>query len=128
MQDDTTHIVFESPYRLAKTLRRMATDLRDADVCVVRELTKIHEEIVRGTAAEVADEFDTRTIKGECVILVRMNKPKVVVEPPDPDELRTTVEGLMEIEGTSRRDAVERTAENYCVPTQVVYRALKENE
>ncbi len=61
---------FESPNRLAATLRELAELLDDPEVCVSRELTKLHEENVRGRASELAGRFgETR---GECTVVVRV--------------------------------------------------------
>lgn len=64
-----TTVFYESPHRLLKTL----TSLKDCgkQVVVIRELTKVYEECVRGTATEVHDNFAGRPkIQGECVVIV----------------------------------------------------------
>jgi 16S rRNA (cytidine1402-2'-O)-methyltransferase len=64
-------VVYESPRRVAETLARIAEVLPRRKVALVRELTKIHEEVVRGTAAEVAQEVAAReALKGECVVVI----------------------------------------------------------
>lgn len=69
MEQDTTIVVYESTHRLLKTLETLQACSRK--IVVARELTKIHEEFVRGTAAEVYAVFQERpTIKGECVIII----------------------------------------------------------
>ncbi len=65
-------VFFESPSRLAATLHELAAALSDPEVAVCRELTKIHEEVVRGRASELATRF-TGT-KGECTVVVRVPK------------------------------------------------------
>jgi 16S rRNA (cytidine1402-2'-O)-methyltransferase len=62
-----TIVAFESPKRLAKSLAAIAPE---REVAVCRELTKIHEEIVRGTAAELAKRYEAEPPKGEIVIVV----------------------------------------------------------
>jgi len=62
-----TIVAFESPRRLATTLRAI-NPAREVAVC--RELTKLHEEVVRGTAAELADRYEKETPKGEIVIVI----------------------------------------------------------
>jgi len=67
-----TVIVYESPFRTAGTLELIGTVAGpETPVVVVRELTKIHEEIIRGTAQEVLTRLQGRTLKGEVVILFR---------------------------------------------------------
>ena len=68
--DGRTVVFFESPQRLAKTLRLAAPVLGDRGVMVARELTKVHETFHSGTAAELADEFTEHPPRGECTVLV----------------------------------------------------------
>ena len=64
-----TAVVYESPYRLADALADLAAVAPQARVAVARELTKLHEEIVRGTAAELAERYAGATVKGEITIV-----------------------------------------------------------
>jgi len=64
-----TRILFESPFRIVESLRALAAAWGDPPVAVGRELTKVHEEILRGRASEVAAALDARNgVKGELVI------------------------------------------------------------
>lgn len=66
-----TTILYESPYRLVKTLQQLMEVMGpERQVCVSRELTKVHEENVRGTLAEVTAYFSEKDVKGEIVIVV----------------------------------------------------------
>ena len=66
-----TLVIYESPHRAADTCARIAEVLPGRRVALVRELTKLHEEVVRGNAAEVAAALAERgEIRGECVIVV----------------------------------------------------------
>jgi 16S rRNA (cytidine1402-2'-O)-methyltransferase len=66
-----TTILYESPFRLLKTLQQLAEVCSgERKVCVSRELTKIHEENARGTLAEVIEHFSKKDIKGEIVIVL----------------------------------------------------------
>ena len=66
-----TGIFFESPHRLVKTLEAFERILPDRELAVARELTKVHEEIVRGDASRLLGHFGEKGVKGECVLLVR---------------------------------------------------------
>ncbi len=69
--EERTMIFYESPYRLVKTLQQMAEHFgSDRQVSVCREISKVHEESVRGTLAEVAAHFTATPPKGEIVIVV----------------------------------------------------------
>jgi 16S rRNA (cytidine1402-2'-O)-methyltransferase len=65
-----TVVAFESPHRLAATLAALAAIDPGREAAVCRELTKIHEEVVRGTAAELADRFGAKEARGEIVLVV----------------------------------------------------------
>jgi len=78
-----TLVIFESPHRVADSLADMASLLGNRDAAVARELTKIHEEIRRGTLPELAAHYASASVKGEIVILVAP-----APEPPGPDFAR----------------------------------------
>ncbi|MCB9231305.1 MAG: 16S rRNA (cytidine(1402)-2'-O)-methyltransferase [Bacteroidia bacterium] len=72
LQDETRTVIFyESPHRILKTLAEFVTYYGpERKVVVARELTKIHEEFVRGTLQEVIRHFENGTVKGEMVIIL----------------------------------------------------------
>ena len=61
---------FESPLRLARTLRLASALLGEREVVVAREVTKMHETFHVGTASELAAEFAAHPPRGECTVLV----------------------------------------------------------
>lgn len=65
-----TIVLYESPHRVLRTLREMREILGDRKAAAVRELTKIHEEIVRGSLSEIEEAFSKRPVKGEFVLIV----------------------------------------------------------
>ena len=72
LQEETrTMIFYESPYRLLKTLMQFAEYFSlERQVSVCREISKIHEESVRGTLAEVIEHFKANEPRGEIVVIV----------------------------------------------------------
>ncbi|MGI8927323.1 MAG: 16S rRNA (cytidine(1402)-2'-O)-methyltransferase [Tepidiformaceae bacterium] len=66
-------VFFESPNRVAGALAAVAEALGDPETVVCREMTKIHEEVVRGRASELAARF--AQTKGECTVVVRCERP-----------------------------------------------------
>lgn len=71
VENEYTTILYESPFRLVKTLEQLIEAAGpDRKVSVARELTKIHEENVRGTLAEVRNYFAEKEVKGEIVIVL----------------------------------------------------------
>jgi 16S rRNA (cytidine1402-2'-O)-methyltransferase len=70
-ESEATIIFYESPHRIHKTVGFLATTWPEAKVVVARELTKIHEEFIRGTAFEVAEKLNNRpSVKGEITVIV----------------------------------------------------------
>jgi 16S rRNA (cytidine1402-2'-O)-methyltransferase len=65
-----TFVLFESPHRLLRTLQLMAEIVPHNPAVVARELTKLHEEVVRGTVAELAQRFAGRQVRGEVTVVV----------------------------------------------------------
>ncbi len=71
--EDTTFILYESPKRLLRTLIILQEVFGNPQVCVTRELTKLHEEYIRGSLKEVMQELKERSqIKGEITLLFRV--------------------------------------------------------
>ena len=75
-EEERTMIFYESPHKLVKTLKNIVEFFsEDRSISVSREISKLHEETVRGTAAEVLKHFEAKAPKGEIVIIVG-GKPK----------------------------------------------------
>lgn len=73
-KQDHTMIIYESPFRLQKTLVELGTYLgADRRASVTREISKVHEDTQRGTLAELAEHFKITPPKGEIVIIVKGN-------------------------------------------------------
>lgn len=74
-QETRTMVFFESPHKLLKTLSQFAVYFGpERAISISRELTKIYEETIRGTIAEVLDHYSRNPVKGEIVIVVAGNK------------------------------------------------------
>lgn len=65
-----TLVCYEAPHRLLETLEALHTQLGPRPAAVARELTKLHEECVRGTLAQLQQHFTTHAPRGECVVVV----------------------------------------------------------
>ena len=75
VEEKELFVMYESPHRILKTLASLAELAPEMSMIVVREMTKIHEEVVRGTAQELSDDFSSRDIvKGEFVLIVDNRK------------------------------------------------------
>lgn len=72
--EQRTVVIYESPYRVLKTLTQMAEVMGDTrPVAVCREISKVHEQVVRGTMAEAIAHFQTNEPRGEFVIIIGSN-------------------------------------------------------
>jgi 16S rRNA (cytidine1402-2'-O)-methyltransferase len=70
-EETRTTIIYESPYRLVKTLTQLAEFLgEERQVAVAREISKVHEQTVRGTLAEVIAHFTANEPRGEIVVVI----------------------------------------------------------
>ena len=74
---DNTVILFESPYRLEKTLNQLLDNLGNRPVVVGRELTKLYEEVIRGNLSEVIKYFSKSKVKGEIVIMIGKDDDRI---------------------------------------------------
>jgi 16S rRNA (cytidine1402-2'-O)-methyltransferase len=105
-----TTVLFESPLRVGATL----VELRDAiggerRAVVARELTKLHEEVLRGTLAELADAIEAKTPRGECVIVIGPAAPDDTRITVADSEIRSALERALSA-GASKRDAAAGVA------------------
>ena len=69
-----TLVVYESPFRIADLLSDLAAIAPHARVAVAREMTKVHEEVVRGTASELAARYASERPKGEITVVIAPTK------------------------------------------------------
>lgn len=114
-------IFYEAPHRLIKTLTTMLQVLGpDQAVVAARELTKIHEEYVRGTLGELVDHFTQTPPKGEFVILV--GPSQVEQKPVELSELLPLIDQQVE-RGVSKKDAIKQVASEYQVSKNDLYDA-----
>lgn len=114
-----TSIFYEAPHRLTKTLNNLAEVLPpDRQIVAARELTKIHEEFIRGTVAEVSEYFKQNAPRGEFVILISPNTaaPKQLSWP----ELIALVNKLVN-QGKSKKDAIKEIAKEHHVSKNELY-------
>ena len=117
---DATLVFYESPGRTPATLASIAEALPGRRAAVARELTKLHEEIVRGEVGELAERYADREIRGEVVLLVG--------SPEEPVQLLIDEESVREklaaaiAAGATRRDAVRDVAREMGLPRNDVYR------
>ncbi len=120
-----TVVLFESPVRILAALAVMAAAFGDREAFLAREMTKVHEEYLRGRLLELRDRLaDREAIKGEIVLVVAgASSP-----PPDTHESLEALYARLVGEGKTRREAVKEAARLLGLPAREVYRRIQEAE
>ncbi|MGQ9475755.1 MAG: 16S rRNA (cytidine(1402)-2'-O)-methyltransferase [Actinomycetota bacterium] len=116
-------VFYEAPHRVLDTLDDMAALAPGRQVVLARELTKLHEEVWRGTAAELLERIRGSRPRGEFVLVVA---PAEEGEVPPLASLAGEVAALRG-EGVPTREAVKAVAQRHGIPQRDVYRAWLEN-
>jgi 16S rRNA (cytidine1402-2'-O)-methyltransferase len=115
--EQRTAVVLEAPGRVGATLSDLAQACGSRPVAVARELTKLHEEIWRGSLPDAAAAFADRAPRGEVVIVLGGAGP---APPPDGDAVRAAVKARLD-EGDGVRQAAEAVAATLGVARRVAY-------
>ena len=126
-KEQRTMIFYEAPHKLLSTLEDMAEAFgEDRPISLCRELTKLHEEVVRTTLGQAVVKYTENPPKGEFVLIVAGAEPEEK-EAATAADAALRVRQLME-EGMSRKDAVKQTAKELDLPKNVVYDAALSEE
>lgn len=117
-----TLVIYESPHRLEECLTEIAAILNDPPVVVGREMTKLHEEFLRGPASRLAREVASRpSVKGECTLVI--GRSQTIAEPAEPlaDRLQTLLDS-----GAERMEAIKQIARERGLSKREVYAQIEE--
>jgi 16S rRNA (cytidine1402-2'-O)-methyltransferase len=118
--EEATLVFYEAPHRILEALDAIERTLGPRPVVVARELTKIHEEFLRGTAAEIRAQLAPRvSVKGEITLLIG----KAAAPPPDETPVMEAVEALMR-GGAPRMEAIKQVARRRGLSKREVYGQL----
>jgi 16S rRNA (cytidine1402-2'-O)-methyltransferase len=118
--EHATVIFYEAPHRILEALEAVEEVLGARPIVVARELTKLHEEFLRGTAAEIRAALAARdSVKGEITLLIG----KAVAPEPDDTPVPDAVEALVR-DGTPRMDAIKQVARRRGLSKREVYAQL----
>ena len=121
-KEQRTMIFYEAPHKLVNTLQDLAEYFGDdRPISLCRELTKLHEEVVRTTLGGAIEKYTENAPKGEFVLVVA-GAPAEEKEVASADDAGARVAQLM-AEGLSRKDAIKQTAKELDLPKNVVYDA-----
>lgn len=126
--EQRTMVFYEAPHKLLSTLEDMVEVFgHDRPISLCRELTKLHEEVVRTTLGQAIEKYNETPPKGEFVLVVA-GAPAVEEETPSAEDAGAYVAKLMK-NGMSRKDAIKQTVLDLKLPKNVVYEAaLKTSE
>jgi 16S rRNA (cytidine1402-2'-O)-methyltransferase len=121
-EEHATLIFYEAPHRILESLEAIESALGPRPVVVAREITKIHEEFLRGTAAEIHARLAARdAVKGEITVLIG----KALAPPPDDTPIPEAVDALIR-GGVPRMDAIKQVARRRGLSKREVYDQLLE--
>lgn len=113
-----TLVFYEAPHRIKKTLERIYAVLGNRRICLARELTKRHEEFIRGTVLEVLEICDE--CKGEMVLVIEGNKEEK--EPTqDMPEIQSQINRYIE-GGLTSKEAIKKVAKEYGISKNELYK------
>lgn len=113
-----TLIFYEAPHRIKKTLQHMVEIFGNRNICLARELTKRHEEFLRGTILELLEVCDE--LKGEMVLVVEGNKEEkdpVQDMPEIHNQINRYIEG-----GLSSKEAIKKVAKEHGLSRNALYK------
>ena len=127
VNEQRTMVFYEAPHKLLSTLQDMAAAFgADRPISLCRELTKLHEEVVRTTLGEAIEKYTAQPPKGEFVLVIA-GAPLQEKETATADDAAVRVKELMN-SGISRKDAIKQTAKELELPKNVVYDAALQIE
>jgi 16S rRNA (cytidine1402-2'-O)-methyltransferase len=119
--ESATLIAYESPHRILESLEDIEAELGARPIVLARELTKIHEEFLRGSAAEIHSVLSARdSVKGEITLVIGQAVP----QPSQKDPLEEVAQ--LEAQGMDRMDAIKTAAKRLGLPKREVYRRAAE--
>jgi len=119
-----THVFYETPHRILDALADVAATFGPSQpVVVARELTKLHEEFLRGTVAEVLGTLTARaSVRGEMVLILSLTE---AAPEQQTATIKQAVDALMNSEGLSEKDALKRVARERGIGKSEAYRELQ---
>ena len=122
----TTVVIYEAPHRVLKTLDDLQKVLGDRPIVVARELTKLHEEFLRGGAAGIHEILAGRDrIRGEFTIVIGRGEESGAIA-PEPEQVRAAVTGYLQ-RGVPRMEAMKSAAREFGIPKRAVYQIMEDS-
>jgi len=129
LRDDTTHLFYEAPHRILDTLADLELVLGpDQHVVIARELTKLHEEFLRGPVHQLrATLADRSSVRGEMVLMFALAAAETAPTDQRPS-IAVEVAARQKAEGISEMDALKRVARERGIGKSEAYRELQREQ
>jgi 16S rRNA (cytidine1402-2'-O)-methyltransferase len=126
---DVTHVFYEAPHRILDTLADLEAVFGSSQhVVIARELTKLHEEFMRGSVGELRTQLAARaSVRGEIVLMLALS-PTESSSPKKRTSLAVEVAALMKSEGIGEMDALKRLARERGIGKSEAYRELQREQ
>jgi 16S rRNA (cytidine1402-2'-O)-methyltransferase len=122
--NSATLVFFEAPHRIANMLSDAAEILGPRPAALARELTKLHEQFLRGTLVDLAKKLHATPLKGEFTLVVDPPPPEDAAAAPKGLTLRQRVEQLIRTESLDRKAALKQAAREFGIPRREAYKQL----
>ncbi len=125
-----TQVLYEAPHRLIGTVEDIVEVLgRERHIVIAREVTKLHEEFLRGRADELLETLKTRgEVKGEITLLIAKAEETARTQAPRRWSVRQQVEQIMSQESVDEKTALKKVAKQMGVSKSEAYRELQRNK
>jgi 16S rRNA (cytidine1402-2'-O)-methyltransferase len=117
-----TLVFLETPHRLLSALQDLQSVLGDRSIAVARELTKLHEEILRGSLSQALAHFSAQPARGEITLVIEGNKAQVAWSE---EQVRSSLEKMLS-EGYSATQSAAEVADRSGWPRRTLYRMVME--
>lgn len=123
-----TMIFYEAPHKLNATLKDMLDNFGDRRISIVRELTKIHEEVIPTTLQKAVEDYKDAPLKGEIVLIVEGAKIEENIEEYTLDDAVAMAIAMAEDENISISEATKKTAKLTGIKKGIIYKAITEGD
>lgn len=123
-KEKRTMVFYEAPHKLSATLSDMYAYFGDRKIAIVREITKIHEEVIRTTLAEASEKYKEESLKGEIVLVIEGYTESEEDIPTLEDAIEKAREYMQE--GMSVSFAAKQAAKDTGIKKGDIYKALQE--
>ena len=125
-KEKRTMVFYEAPHKLSATLSDMYDYFGDRKIAIVREITKIHEEVIRTTLKEASEKYKEESLKGEIVLVIEGYTEDETDEPTLEDAILKAREYMKD--GMSVSFAAKMAAKDTGIKKGDIYKALQEDE